>query len=152
MSSVSIAGDTSGSILLAAPAVAGSSTVTLPTTGGTVLTTASTGVCVAWVTINGSSGQASIRAGYNVTSVTYRADGRYTINFTNALADSNYCVIGMVSNDSTGTSGIIATQDYSFAAPTTTSCAVMTGYPTGSGMVASALYRPTNYAYFAFFR
>lgn len=41
MSSVSIAGDTSGSILLAAPSVAGSSTLTLPTTGGTVLSTAS---------------------------------------------------------------------------------------------------------------
>lgn len=36
MSSVSIAGDTSGSILLAAPAVAGSSTLTLPTQTGTL--------------------------------------------------------------------------------------------------------------------
>lgn len=36
MSSVSIAGDTSGSILLAAPSVAGSGTVTLPATTGTL--------------------------------------------------------------------------------------------------------------------
>jgi len=43
MSSVSIAGDTSGSILLAAPAVAGSSTITLPTTGGIVRTTTTPG-------------------------------------------------------------------------------------------------------------
>lgn len=43
MSSVSIAGDTSGSILLAAPAIAGSSTVTLPTTGGTIRTTTTPG-------------------------------------------------------------------------------------------------------------
>lgn len=43
MSSVSIAGDTSGSIILAAPAVAGSSTVTLPTTGGTIRTTTTPG-------------------------------------------------------------------------------------------------------------
>jgi hypothetical protein len=39
MSSVSVAGDSSGSILLAAPAVAGSSTLTLPTGGGTVMAT-----------------------------------------------------------------------------------------------------------------
>jgi len=43
MSSVSIAGDTSGSIILAAPAIAGSSTLTLPTTGGTVRTTTTPG-------------------------------------------------------------------------------------------------------------
>ena len=37
MSSVVISGDTSGSVTLAAPAVAGSPTLTLPTTTGTVL-------------------------------------------------------------------------------------------------------------------
>lgn len=40
MSSISIAGDTSGSVIIAAPAVAGSTTLTLPTTSGTVLTSA----------------------------------------------------------------------------------------------------------------
>ena len=39
MSSVVIAGDTSGSVTLAAPAVAGTTTLTLPATTGTVLTT-----------------------------------------------------------------------------------------------------------------
>jgi hypothetical protein len=43
MSSLTILGDTSGSVVLAAPAVAGSNTVTLPTTGGTVITTTSSG-------------------------------------------------------------------------------------------------------------
>ena len=42
MSSIVIAGDTSGSVTLAAPAVAGTTTLTLPATSGTVLTTAST--------------------------------------------------------------------------------------------------------------
>jgi len=41
MSSVIIAGDTSGTITLAAPAVAGTTTLTLPATSGTVLTSAS---------------------------------------------------------------------------------------------------------------
>lgn len=40
MSSVTISGDTSGSIILQAPAVSGSTTLTLPTTSGTVLTNA----------------------------------------------------------------------------------------------------------------
>jgi len=39
MSSISIAGDTSGSVIIAAPAVAGSTTLTLPSTSGTVITT-----------------------------------------------------------------------------------------------------------------
>ena len=41
MASISIFGDTSGSITLAAPAVAGTTTLTLPTTNGTVLTSGS---------------------------------------------------------------------------------------------------------------
>jgi hypothetical protein len=40
MSSIVVAGDTSGSVTLAAPAVSGTTTLTLPTTSGTVLTTA----------------------------------------------------------------------------------------------------------------
>jgi len=42
MSSVVIAGDTSGTITIAAPAVSGTNTLTLPANTGTVLTTAST--------------------------------------------------------------------------------------------------------------
>ena len=43
MASVVITGDTSGSITLAAPAVAGTNTLTLPANTGTVITTASSG-------------------------------------------------------------------------------------------------------------
>ena len=42
MSSIVINGDTSGSVTLSAPAVAGATTLTLPITSGTVLTSAST--------------------------------------------------------------------------------------------------------------
>ena len=42
MSSVVIAGDTSGTVTLDAPAIAGTTTLTLPATSGTVLTSAST--------------------------------------------------------------------------------------------------------------
>jgi len=149
MSSVIISGDTSGSITLSAPAVAGTNTITLPAATGTVLTTATTGVCKAWITYNGSS--QTILASYNVSSVTYRADGRYTINFTTAMADANYAVVGMVSNDNVATQYIGAVQDYTNAAPSASACSVMTGYATAA-MVNSTQYRYTNYAYFAFFR
>jgi hypothetical protein len=43
MASIVVAGDTSGTVTLAAPATAGTTTLTLPTTNGTVLTTGSSG-------------------------------------------------------------------------------------------------------------
>ncbi len=41
MASIVVAGDTSGTVTLAAPAVSGTTTLTLPTTNGTLVTTAS---------------------------------------------------------------------------------------------------------------
>ena len=46
----------------------------------------------AWVNYNGVA--QSIRASYNVSSVTRSASGVYVVNFTNAFADANYaCVV-----------------------------------------------------------
>lgn len=42
MSSITINGDTSGSVILQAPSIAGSTTLTLPSTSGTVITTGTT--------------------------------------------------------------------------------------------------------------
>ncbi len=42
----------------------------------------------AWVNFNGTNG--SIRASYNVASITKNGTGDYTINLTNALVDANY--------------------------------------------------------------
>jgi len=46
MSSIVISGDTSGAITIAAPAVAGTNTLTLPANTGTLITTASAGAIV----------------------------------------------------------------------------------------------------------
>jgi hypothetical protein len=43
----------------------------------------------AWVNFNGT-GTVAIRASYNVSSITDNGTGRYTVNFTNALANANY--------------------------------------------------------------
>jgi len=46
----------------------------------------------AWVNFNGVT-TASIRASFNVSSVTRNATGDYTVNFSSAFADSNYAAI-----------------------------------------------------------
>ena len=47
----------------------------------------------AWVNFNGT-GTVAIRASGNVTSITDNGTGDYTVNFTTAMPDANYCVIG----------------------------------------------------------
>ena len=54
--------------------------------------------CRAWVNFNGTTnvgGFCTIRASGNVTSVTDGGVGIYTINFTTALPDRNYSVVGL---------------------------------------------------------
>jgi len=45
----------------------------------------------AWVNFNGIP-TVSIRASYNVSSITYNGTGDYSANFTNAMPDTNYVV------------------------------------------------------------
>jgi hypothetical protein len=46
--------------------------------------------CRAWVNFNGT-GTVAIRASGNVTSITDNGTGNYTVNFTTALPDADYC-------------------------------------------------------------
>jgi hypothetical protein len=48
--------------------------------------------CRAWVNFNGT-GTVAIRANGNVSSITDNGTGDYTINFTNAMPDANYCAV-----------------------------------------------------------
>jgi hypothetical protein len=45
--------------------------------------------CRAWVNFNGT-GTVAIRASGNVTSITDRGTGAYTVNFTTAMSDASY--------------------------------------------------------------
>lgn len=49
------------------------------------------GLCKAWVNFNGT-GTVAIRAAFNVSSITDNGTGEYTINFTQAMPDTNYSV------------------------------------------------------------
>jgi hypothetical protein len=54
--------------------------------------------CRAWVNFNGT-GTVAIRASGNVSSITDNDVGDYTVNFTTAMPDANYCALVTPSND-----------------------------------------------------
>ena len=49
---------------------------------------------LAWVRFSSITGAAVIASSYNISSITYTAAGVYTLNFTNALSDTNYVLTG----------------------------------------------------------
>jgi hypothetical protein len=76
----------------------------------------------AWVSFNGT-GTVAIRGSGNVSSITDNGTGDYTVNFTTAMADTNYSFVtgGMyadVSDGGAGAQAFNARQDFP---PTTTS-------------------------------
>jgi hypothetical protein len=57
--------------------------------------------CRAWVNFNGT-GTVAIRGSGNVTSITDSGVGSYIVNFTTAMPDVNYSVVGAVGPASAG--------------------------------------------------
>lgn len=119
MSKVQLSSNASGTgtVTLAAPNTNSNVTLNLPATAGTVATAESTltqfnvtgsapvYACRAWVNFDGTkdtTGAVStantnrlIRASGNVTSVLRNGTGDYTVTFTTAMPDANYCVQGL---------------------------------------------------------
>lgn len=60
-------------------------------TNSTATTNVVKGSAKAWVNFNGT-GTPAIRQSYNVSSITDNATGDFTVNFTNALTDTDYAV------------------------------------------------------------
>ena len=87
--------------------VNGTSGLTFPDT--TTLASAGQASVRAWVNFNGT-GTVAIRASYNVTSITDNGTGNYTVNFTTALPDANYAVVGTANNllDGSGTNTTVS--------------------------------------------
>jgi hypothetical protein len=56
--------------------------------------------CRAWVNFNGQ-GTPAIRASGNISSITDVTTGQYELNFTNAMPDANFSIMGAV-NDNQG--------------------------------------------------
>lgn len=57
--------------------------------------------CRAWVNFNGI-GAISIGADFNVTSIGDNGVGDYTVNFTTAMPDTNFCVTGQPAGNADG--------------------------------------------------
>jgi len=75
--------------------------------------------CRAWVNFNGT-GTVAIRASGNVSSITDNGTGDYTVNFTNAMPDSNYSVAGNAGYGSGGSGRYISAPDSGTTTKTTT--------------------------------
>ena len=67
-------------------------------------------VAKAWANIDGT-GTPSLEDSYNVSSLTDTATGRYTLNFSTALANGDYAWAGSAGNEGTTTSGRDVTND-----------------------------------------
>ena len=89
-------------------------------------------LCRAWVQFTGST--ATKNGSYNVSSVTRTGAGNYTINFTNAMPDTNYGIVfGCTSDFALGSgtslfSGSSASRDFFYNSINTTSCTFICGY------------------------
>jgi hypothetical protein len=71
-------------------------------TNSTSATNCIQGSAKAWVNFDGT-GTVAIRASYNVSSITDNGTGDYTVNFTNAFANSNYsAVFGVLGQPTSG--------------------------------------------------
>jgi hypothetical protein len=64
---------------------------TIQNSGGTG-SPAINGLAAAWVNFNGT-GTVAIRASSNVSSITDRGTGAYTVNFTNSMPDTNFAAV-----------------------------------------------------------
>ena len=144
MSSIVLTGDTSGTITVSAPAEAGTRTLTLPAATGTAVLEDASGVlqmnsgygsnaaaygCRAWVNFNGT-GTVAIRDSANVSSITDRGAGTYTVNFSTNMPDGNYAVGG--SAGSADVNLINLGTPFSTIAPSVSACPVNTCYANGS--------------------
>lgn len=77
--------------------------------------------CRAWVNFNGT-GTVAIRASGNVTSITDNGTGDYTVNFTNAMPDANYSMVGNCLSSNTGISrGFVSNSTSVSYSPSTSS-------------------------------
>ena len=96
-------------------------------TNSTSATNAIQGSAKAWVNFNGT-GTVAIRSAFNVSSITDNGTGLYTVNFTTAMPDTNYCGLASNIGDNISADGVLIGGTAGGAAKTTSSIQVRTAY------------------------
>jgi hypothetical protein len=121
-------------------------------TNSTSATNCIQGSAKAWVNFDGT-GTVAIRASYNVSSITDNGTGDYTVNFTNAFADTSYSAVASSSISNSGptfATPIVATKSAggnAIVAPTTTAFRLTTQQNGGSSGAGDC-----EYIFLSFFR
>jgi hypothetical protein len=153
MSKVAVSGNASGTgvVTLAAPNTNDNVTLNLPSSAGTLATSASVlsqfnasgsapvYACRAWVNFNGT-GTVAIRASGNVSSITDNGTGDYTVNFTTAMPDANYAITSEYQSDYPIFSGSISARVKFISSQAAGNCRLVMGYQaSGSGYTDSAI-------------
>ena len=107
------------------------------------------GTAKAWVNFNGT-GTVAIRRAVNVSSITDNGTGDYTVNFTTAMVDADYCVAGTAGSNNTngnrGTNGIMANNA---SPPTAGNCRILSAY--GASASTDGSLQDVTYCYVAIF-
>ena len=102
-----------------------------------IVDTNSNQICKAWVNFNGT-GTVAIRDSYNVSSITDNSTGQYTINFSNNMANTNYCGVATMSVNESGTSAS-TDSDVTLRTYATSSIQVKAYVEAGSGWTDPAI-------------
>jgi hypothetical protein len=155
MSSVVISGDTSGSITLAAPAVAGTNTLTLPANTGTVITTASSGQSIPKAALPTGSVLQVVSANTNTTtsntSSTATAASNLSVSITPTSSTSKiFLIASVVATNSNGNGNyyfakngttIGATEKYTASTGTTSQYAISMSYLDSPATTSATTYQ-----------
>jgi hypothetical protein len=104
-----------------------SSPPTIQNSSGTEIGT----LCRAWVNFNGTTSPGTIKASFNVSSITKNGTGNLTINFTNAMPDVNYTIV-------------FGTTSYNETASTLSGVAVRGATSTGASNKTTSLVQITT--------
>jgi hypothetical protein len=89
--------------------------------------------CRAWVNFDGTTSPITINACGNVSSITDGGVGIYTINFTTAMQDADYVLVGEARSEYTNKVGLILSRD-SGATKTASSCKLYFVYNNASSV------------------
>jgi hypothetical protein len=106
---------------------------------GNLSATGENKVCQAWVNFNGT-GTLAVRDSFNVSSVTDRGTGYYTVNFTASMANTNYsgttnAFIGGATNSGRGAGTSSNNVDWAY----------LNSYETGGGVLYDIEYICAQY-------